>query len=244
MSDLTFESTIDGKKVKVKLKPENLETERKSDTEYHLAFTQLMQRGIMPKAALEKMMEDQGVWSTEAEEQLTELQRDLAHMQLELNDAKTHEQGLVIAQKMGLLRAEALRMVEVKAAVLMNSCEALADAVRRDAYIAYSLVYADTGKPVFEDFDDYLSRCEEQVVVDARRKVLDESIEVFNSSLTGLPEIEYISKVEGEMTDEAQAVGLVDAAEKAVKATKKTTRKKKTTKKTTKKAPARKKKTT
>jgi hypothetical protein len=241
MNDLTFESMIDGKKVRVRLKAENLETERKSDTEYHLAFTQLMQRGIMPKAALEKMMERQGVWTKEAEESLNELQRDLAQMQMDLNDAKTHEQGLAIAQKMGLLRAEALRMVEVKAAVLMNSCEALADAVRRDAYIAYSLVYADTNKPIFKDFDDYLGRCEEQVVIDARRKVLDESIEVFNSSLTGLPEIEYISKVEGEMTSEAKAAHLVDAVEKAVTTNKKKTiRKKKITKKTT----ARKKKTT
>ena len=44
-----FDSVVDGKNVKVKLLVENLAIERKCDEEYHIAYTQLMKRGILPK---------------------------------------------------------------------------------------------------------------------------------------------------------------------------------------------------
>ena len=244
MNDLTFESEIDGMKVKLLLKPENMDIERRCDTEYHLAFTELMQRGIMPKAALEKIMSDRGVWTSNQEEKLNDMQRDLAKLQLELDEAKTHDQGLELARQMAEVRAACLTLVEVKAAVLANSCESLADNIRRDAYIAYALVYADTGKRVFRDYEDLLERCEEQAVIDARRCVLEESISAFQGSLTSLPEVTYIKKVEGDMLEAEIEAELAEQDKAATATKKKTTRKKKTTKKTAKKAPARKKKTT
>ena len=108
-----FESVIDGKKVRLKLAVENIDTERKCDTEYHLAYTELMARGIMPRATLEKRMTEKGIWSEADEKQLLDFQTELAKLQLDLENSNVHEDGLKLASKMGKLRSECLKLVEV-----------------------------------------------------------------------------------------------------------------------------------
>jgi uncharacterized protein YfaA (DUF2138 family) len=230
-----FDSVVDGKNVKVKLLVENLDIERKCDTEYHIAYTQLMKRGILPKATLEKQMEELDIWTKDDEEKLTTLQRQLVDFQIELEAAKTHEEGLAIAKEMGVLRADCLKLVEAKAAVLSNSCESLADSIRRDAYIAYATVYADTSKRIFRDYHDFLLRATEPVANDARQELLAIATKTFQDALTSLPEVDYVRDVEAKIQEEAAK------AETATTTKKKTTRKKRTTKKkVTKKTTARK----
>lgn len=227
---MEFESTIDGKDVKLQILVENLDIERKCDTEYHIAFTQLMKRGILPKATLEKEMQQLDIWSPKDEKSLTELQAKLMQLQITLEQATTHEEGLAVARDMGQLRADCLKLVEAKAAVLSNSCESLADSIRRDAYIAYATVYADTKKRVFRDYQEFLLRSHEPVVFAARELLLAVATDSFQDSLMGLPEITYVREVEEQVTEEAAK------AEKAKKAAKKKVTKKKTaTKKATKK---------
>ena len=232
-----FESVIDGDRVKLKLAVENLNIERRCDTEYHLAYTQLLQKGILPRAALEKRMADLDVWTQKDETQLSEIQRLLLEAELKLDAATTHEHGLAIAGEMGGLRADCLKLVEVKAAVLSNSCESLADQIRRDAYLAFATQYLDTGKPVFKDYDDFMSRAESQVVLDARERILAIASSEFNNSLTSLPEVHYVRGVDAQIEAED---------EKAAKLQRKKAGKKKGAKKTrgSKKATKKKKKTT
>lgn len=228
-----FESTVDGSKVKMKLVVENLDIERKCDTEYHIAYTQLLGRGIVPRATLEQRMKETEIWTDKDEERLNDLQRLLLEAQLRLEAAETHEKGLAVANEMGNLRGECLKLVEVKAAVLSNSCESLADQIRRDAYIAYATRYADSNKPVFKDYEDFLSRSDEPVVLDAREQILSIAGKSFQDSLTSLPEVHYVRSVEKKIEDDAP----VATATKKKVTRKKTTAKKTTAKKVTKKKP-------
>jgi hypothetical protein len=203
----------------LKLKEETLDIERHCDTEYHIAYTQLMQKGIMPKATLEKRMKAQEIWTDQDDEKLQSLQGELVKYQIQLEKSTTFDEGIEIAKMMGDLRAQCLRLVEVKAAVLSNSCESLADQIRRDAYLAYATTYADTGKPVFKSYNDFMQRAsdQEEVVLDARRAMLNIATESFNHSLTSLPEVEYIKNVETKIHAEA----MVTAKEEANKEEKK-----------------------
>lgn len=221
-----FESKINDEKVKVKLVVENLNIERKCDTEYHLAYTQLLHKGILPRATLEKRMRELDVWTDKDEESLNAIQRLLLEAQLRLDASETHEKGLAIANEMGNLRADCLRLVEVKAAVLANSCESLADQIRRDAYIAFATRYSDSNKPVFKDYDDFIERADEQVVLDAREQILSIASRSFQESLTSLPEIDYVRSIEKKIEADDR---------KAKKAARKVGSKKKGSKKTKKK---------
>ena len=225
-----FKSTIDGKEVDLKLLVENVDIERRCDTEYHIAYTQLMQRGILPKATLEKQMDELGIWTAKEEGQLTALQSQLVDLHIRLEKSNTHEEGLTVAKEMGELRADCLKLIEAKAAVLSNSCESLADSIRRDAYIAFGTVYAETSKRVFRDYNDFMVRANEQVVMDARQQLLSIASESFQHSLTSLPEVGYVRGVEKQIREDGEA------AKKAPKkrAAKKTT--KKVAKRTVKKA--------
>ena len=226
MSDgVEFDSVVEGKEVKLKLIVENLDIERKCDHEYHLAYTQLMKKGILPKATLEREMKECDIWRDSDEEQLTAIQHQLVDLQIKLEAATTHEEGLAIARDMGILRADCLKLVEAKAAVLSNSCESLADGIRRDAYIAYATVYADTSKKVFRDYHDFLLRANEPVVYAAQEQLLSIAATTFQESLMGLPEVDYVRVVEEQINKDAKA---------AAKATKKKATKKKAKKKTTK----------
>ncbi len=230
-----FDTVVDGKETKVKLLVENLDIERKCDTEYHIAYTQLMKRGILPKATLEKQMEKLDIWTSEDEEKLTGIQRQLVDLQIKLEASNTHEEGLVVAQSMGVLRADCLKLIEAKAAVLSNSCEALADSIRRDAYIAYATVYADTDKKVFRDYHDFILRATEPVVLSAREQILAIATESFQESLTSLPEINYVRSVEAQIREEGDEATATMTKKKTTKKKKKSASKK-ATKKTTKKA--------
>lgn len=224
-----FKSTIDGKEVDLKLLVENVDIERRCDTEYHIAYTQLMQRGILPKATLEKQMDQLGIWTTKEEDQLMALQSQLVDLHIKLEKSNTHEDGLTIAKDMGELRADCLKLIEAKAAVLSNSCESLADSIRRDAYIAFGTVYAETNKRVFRDYNDFMVRANEQVVMDARTQLLSIASESFQHSLTSLPEVGYVRGVEKQIREDEATVKTPKK-----RAAKKTA--KKTTKKTVKKA--------
>jgi len=218
-----FKSVINGQEVNLKLKEETLDIERKCDAEYHLAYTELMQKGIMPRATLERYMHEKNIWTKQSEDELRDLQSQIIKLQIELEKAETHDKGIEIAKQMGDLRAASLRLVEVKANVLSNSCESLADEIRRDAYLAYATVYADTNKPVFKDYADFIRRASdaEQVVIDARQMMLVLTSQSFNDSLSSLPEIDYVQKVEQKITDEAKAkTDKVDEAPQETKANK------------------------
>lgn len=229
-----FTSTIEGKEVKLKLLVENVDIERRCDTEYHIAYTQLMKKGILPKATLEKQMSELGIWSEQDEETLTSLQRQLVDLQIKLEESNTHEEGLAIAKEMGELRADCLKLIEGKAAVLSNSCESLADAIRRDAYIAYATVYAETNKRVFKDYHDFMLRAHEQVVLDAREQLLAIASKTFQDSLTYLPEVGYVRGVEKQIAEE-EAKTATATKKKTAKKTKKKVARKKGAKKTTRK---------
>ncbi len=224
---VAFKSVVNGQDVSLKLKEETLDIERKCDAEYHLAYTELMQKGIMPRATLERYMLEKDIWTGEDEKKLRDLQSQLVKLQMDLEGSETHDKGLAVARAMGDLRGQCLRLVEVKANVLSNSCESLADQIRRDAYLAYATVYSDTGKPVFKDYHDFLRRAsdDEQVVLDARQVMLQIASESFNSSLVALPEVNYVKKVEKQITDEGNAAN--QAAAVATEEKKKTKKSKK-----------------
>lgn len=214
-----FKSVVTGQEVKLMLKEETLDIERKCDAEYHLAYTELMQKGIMPRATLERSMQEKGIWTANDEKKLRDLQGQIVKLQIELEGAETHDKGLTVAKSMGELRGQCLRLVEVKANVLSNSCESLADQIRRDAYLAYGTVYADTGKAVFKDYAEFLRRAgdNEQVVLDARHVMLQIATDTFNVSLTGLPEVDYVKKVEKKIIADAterQNVTVVETEKK------------------------------
>lgn len=216
---IDFKSKIGEQEVNLKLKEETVDLQQKCDVEYHLAYTQLMRKGIMPRATLERIMVESGIWGPEDDKKLQEIQAKIVRLQMDLESSKTHDEGLPIAKGMGELRAQCLRFVEAKAAVLSNSCESLADQIRRDAYMAYGTVYADTGKPVFKDYNEFLMRASnnEQVVVDIRNMMLQLSTDLFNTSLTGLPEVAYVKGVEKKIEDDAKEVQSKKKPKKAKK---------------------------
>lgn len=230
-----FTSLIEGKDVKLKLLAENVSIQRKCDEEYHIAYTQLIQKGLLPKATLEKKMVELDIWSDEDEKTLEGFQKDLLDLQINLDKAQSHDEGLVIAKEMGEHRSACLKLVEAKAAVLSNSAESLADNIRRDAYIAYATVRADTNKRIFKDYHDFLVRSEEPIVLSAREVILTLATEGFQEALMALPEIHYVYEVEAQITKEAIAVEKAEAKAAKKTSSKKTgkkTSKKKVTKKT------------
>ena len=220
---MEFEAVVNGKQVSLRLLDENLDIERKCDTEYHIAYTQLMKKGILPRATLEKQMGELDIWTESDEKALSAVQSRLADLHVKLEAATTHEEGLAIAQKMGSLRADCLNLIEAKAAVLSNSCESLADSIRRDAYVAYGTVYADTNKRVFADYHDLILRSSEPVVEAARQQLLILATKSFQESLTNLPEVHYVQSVEIKIQEEAEAA---EAESNVATATKKKVTKK------------------
>jgi hypothetical protein len=217
---LTFESKIDGKEVVLKVQTESLKIQQKADQQYHIAYVQAIKEGIPPRSTLEKMLREHEMRTTEDDVMLDTLRIQVAALEIQLEQSKTQQEGVVIATQLAELRAQLIDIQRNRNEVLNNSAEFVAETIRRDAYLSYATVYADTDKLVFENYEEFIQRGEEQVVTDLRQKVTITMLDEFNSYLDTLPE--------------AQFAGV---EEKVVTATK---TKKKAKKKTSKKAAKRK----
>jgi hypothetical protein len=225
--EFIFKSTVDGQEVNLKVLAENLKIQQKADQQYHIAYVQAIKEGIPPRSTLEKMLRDNEMWTAEDDIKLDSLRLQTATLELQLDNVKTKQEGLTIAVQLSEIRGQLVDIQRVRNEVLNNSADYVAEAIRRDAFLAYATVYADTGKPVFENYTDFINRSEEQIVTDLRREVTTAMLKDFNNYLDTLPEAKFVD------IDKEQEVPVSTRTKKKTKkkTIKKNTKKKAMTKK-------------
>lgn len=221
MESIHFTSKVDDQEVKLVIKPESLEAQRKCDNEYSLAYVQAIQMGIPPRSSLEKLLRDQGMWSAEDDQALETLRLEIVKLELALQEVKSNEEGLPVAAKLAELRGQLIEVTQQRGEILNNSADFMAEQVRRDAFIAYSTYY-ETGKRVFEDYHEFIERAEEQIVLDARQAIAQAMFTEFNGFMDALPEAKY----------REEDTSVIAEANKELEAPRKKARKRSTRKKT------------
>lgn len=197
-----FKVTLDGKEVELAVKKPDLQTQRKGQFIYSREVCRLVrsedgESGALVRPALDKVMRQQGLWDDDKQKRWDELNQRLLNNEKKLKQGqksglKTLSAAKEVAIQMRRDRYELRQLLMDRQQLDANTAEGQAENTRFNYFVANSTVYNDTGKPVFKNEEDYLSRAGEPMAQEAARHFgqlyygLDDDFE------KGLPENQFL----------------------------------------------------
>lgn len=166
MNTDTFSMDIDDKKVEFKLKSPSFKDQREAQKVYNQAFSDAVKSGCIVRGRLDDLLKEQGLWDDKKEMQLNTLQHEiltceqkLAKGGISLNAAKG------VALEMRELREKLRDLISVRTNLDNNTAEGQADNARFNYLVSCCLVYSDSNKAYFPNYEDYLNRSAEPVAI-------------------------------------------------------------------------------
>jgi hypothetical protein len=139
---------------------------------YNRQFSQAVNSGAIIRERLEEVLRNQGLWNDEKEMKYETLRREVREGELKLKkggikvvDAKA------LAFEMKKKRSEMVDMLMSRTSLDSNTAEGQADNMRFNYLVSACLVYNSTGKTVFKNLEDYLTRANEPLSLEAARQL-------------------------------------------------------------------------
>ena len=140
---------------------------RGADWEYSKSFTKSLVAGITTTAEMTDILMRRGIIGPEFEKRSNELASELSMKVEALQKATNSEEKSELAYKVAIARDELFQWNQRLSAPLGNTCEQMADDARLE-YLTSRLIVTDTGKRLWESFDDYLTEKEQSLAQQAR----------------------------------------------------------------------------
>lgn len=142
---------------------------------YNSAFRQAVKPdngkpGAIVRAALEDVLREQKLWDDAKQKKYEELQTKLL-----AGDKRLHEGGFKLTEARALAldmrrwRAELRRLLADRNSLDANTAEAQAENARFNYYVSACTVKADSGKPVWQNEDEYLANADTPMAEQAAR---------------------------------------------------------------------------
>jgi len=167
-----FTAVIEGKQRELAIKRPDRKMGTQAQVEYNKAFSAAVRAGALFREKLDQEARAQGVWSDDQEEKYQELVKKVneTDMRIKKGGFKLSE-ARELAIDMRRFRAEMREMLSGRTQLDVNSAEGQAENARFNALVALCLVYNDSGKPVFDSLDDYLSHSTEDYAFEAASRL-------------------------------------------------------------------------
>lgn len=172
MSDRIFTSKDkEGKDVVVKFVRPNQKVLSEADFFYRQQFSRAIRNGIMTNAEALQIMKTQGLWTDEQEKQSSDLRKQIREVEEKFSDPSlSNEDGLKLVEEIKKLREDLSDLNNRFSSITDNTAESMASEYRTQFYAANCVVYNNTGKKVFKDLEDFLTRVNEPIAIDAYRE--------------------------------------------------------------------------
>jgi hypothetical protein len=217
---------------------------RGADWEYSKSYTRSLVEGITTTAEMTDILMRRGIIGPEFEQRSNEL-AEILNIRIEaLEKAKSSEEKQTLALEVASARDELFQWNQRLQAPLANTCEQISDDTRLE-FLTSRIIVDETGKKVWDSFDEYLTEKEQGLAQKARFEVMLYLQGLESDFMDQTPEALVMKELEKEAVASALAEMAEESAETvaeekpvATKPRKKTTRKtpvKRTTKRATKK---------
>lgn len=161
-----FSTLIDGKDTDFNVKQPNLVQQREAQKIYNQSFSDAVKSGSIVRARLDDLLKEQGLWDDNKEARFAAIQQEISNNEkilavggISLNQAKS------IALEMKELREELKKLISVKTNLDTHTAEGQADNARFNYLVSASLVYKDSNKSYFKNYEDYINRSSETVAI-------------------------------------------------------------------------------
>ena len=168
----TFKMTVDGKNQEFLVQSPNLAQQREGQKVYNQAFSDAVKSGSIVRAKLDDLLKDQGLWDDEKQarflaiqEELNNNEKSLATGGISLENAKAQ------ALKMRDLREELKELISVRTNLDTHTAEGQADNARFNYLVSSCVVYNNTKKVYFRNYEDYLNKSSDPVAVIGAQKL-------------------------------------------------------------------------
>lgn len=131
------------------------------------AWTDCVRDGIMTKKELEKFMKEQGIWSSDKDQEQQNIIQEIASLERQLyvggKDGKLRaSEGKNIAINMRIKRNELRDLIAERLSLEQNTAEALSDNARFDFLVANCTFY-ENGNKVYTNLDEYKERADSEL---------------------------------------------------------------------------------
>lgn len=172
-----------------------VDTQRRAQVHYNKAFADALGAGGLLRARVDTYMRNQGLWDETKEQQQKDFVKQLSDLEIKikkggikLSEARSH------ALKMREIRGKFRELVATRNSLDASTVEGQAENARFNALVSLCLVYNDTGKPYYNNVDEYLEDATNELAYQAASNLgqllfrLDESYE------QNLPENQFLKR--------------------------------------------------
>lgn len=195
MNTRTFSADVDGKNVNFVVRSPSLGEQREGQKIYNQAFSDAVKAKAIVRARMDDLLEEQGLWDTTKQAELTRLQQEvldgeraLAKGGIPLREARQ------IAIDMKKCRASIRELISVKTSLDNHSAEGQADNARFNYLVSACLVYKDNNQPYYKNLEDYLSKSSEPIAILAAQNLANMMYGLDNDYETNLAENKFLKK--------------------------------------------------
>ena len=150
--------SVDGKDEKYAILQPTFQNNEDATMEYNRVFSKALSSGALLREKLEQYMISQGIWDEQKEktqnrlvEEISNKSKSLKAGGIKLSEAKK------VALEIRTLRMALQGLIAEKNSLDVNTAQGQAENARFNALLVGCLVYNDTGEPVYENIDKYLS---------------------------------------------------------------------------------------
>lgn len=144
---------------------------RGADWEYSKSYTKSLVAGITTTAEMTDILMRRGIIGPEFEKRSNELATELAAKIDALQKASNSQEKAELAYKVATARDELFQWNQRLSAPLGNTCEQIADDARLE-YLTSRLIVDNSGKRIWDTFENYLTEQEQSLAQQARFEVM------------------------------------------------------------------------
>ena len=187
---------------------------RKADWQYSKIYNHAIVDGFLTQAQMVEVLKDKGILDDKYTEKLdrvrTALAAELFKLENLLEEADEFDREASALEVAGL-RDELFQMNQMVNGPMGNTCENLAEDARTE-YLTSRIIQAKDGKPLWEEYEDYLSEENTALCVKSRFEVMLWMQGLGSDFLENTPEQKVLRGIAQARLDKAMEVAEAEAA--------------------------------
>jgi hypothetical protein len=190
-----FKVTINGEEKTFTVRSPSLADQREGQKVYNQSFTDAIKSKSVVRAKMDDLLQDQGLWNAEKQQEYSNLQKELLEGERKLAKggfALTDAKKLAI--RMREVRNKIRELISVRTSLDNHSAEGQADNSRFNYLVSACVVYKDSDKKYFESLEDYINRIDDPVALAGAQKLANMIYGLDNNFEKNLPENKFLKK--------------------------------------------------
>jgi hypothetical protein len=195
MKTRNFTVKIDDKDVEFVVKSPSLQDQREATKVYNQAFTEALKSKAVVRAKLDDLLVEQGLWDEAKQQKFAALQDEILDGEKKLSKGGISLKAAKdVALNMRVKRAELRDLISVKTNLDTHTAEGQADNSKFNYLVSACVVYKDSNKPYFKDYEDYNNRASDVVALLGAQNLANMLYGLDNDYEDKLPENKFLKQ--------------------------------------------------